>query len=213
MTTLLSSISHSRGSIPRNGVSSLSKLFTTLHPESKSKDLLMAEEDRARFREFLHGKCKSGKIDLNEAFYFFDYMIHMQPTPPMSSFGILLTALVKNKHYADVISLHTRMNFVGLVPNLITSNILINCFYKMSRVCDGFVVFGALLRRDFNPSDVTFTCLIKGLCTEGKPMEATRLLKKMIAFGCRPSVVTFATVIHGLCQVKIRLLPSGYMNK
>ena len=134
----------SRASLPRNGVSSLSKLFTTSHPESKSKDSLMAEEDRARLREFLHGKCKSGKIDLQEAFYYFDYMIQMQPTPPMSSFNILFTCLVKNKHYGDVISLHTRMNSVGLVPDLITSNILINCCCKMSSVGDGFVVFGAL---------------------------------------------------------------------
>ncbi|KAK3185103.1 hypothetical protein Dsin_032389 [Dipteronia sinensis] len=185
-------LSVSRASIPRNGVSSLSKLFTTSHPESQSKDSLMAEENRARLHEFLHGKCKSGKIDLHEAFYFFDYMIHMQPTPLMSSFGILLTALV--------ISLHARMNSVGLVPNFITLNILINCFCKMSRVSDAFVVFGALLMRGFNPNDVTFTCLINGLCLESIIMEATRLLKKMIAFDCTPDVVTFAILIHGLCR-------------
>ncbi|KAK3185182.1 hypothetical protein Dsin_032468 [Dipteronia sinensis] len=150
----------------------------------------MAEENRARLHEFLHGKCKSGKIDLHEAFYFFDYMTHMQPTPLMSCFNILFTTLVKNKHYGDVISLHTRMNSVGLVPDLITSNILINCCCKMSRFGDGFVVFGALLRRGFN-------CLIKGLCMEGRIMEATRLLKQMISFGRRPNVVTFATLIHG----------------
>ncbi|KAK4848860.1 hypothetical protein QYF36_018126 [Acer negundo] len=52
--TKLSSISHSRASIPGNGVSSLTKHFTTSHRESKSKD-----SDRAHLREFLHGKCKS----------------------------------------------------------------------------------------------------------------------------------------------------------
>ncbi|KAK4845135.1 hypothetical protein QYF36_001323 [Acer negundo] len=92
----------------------------------------MVKEDRARLREFLHRKCKSGKIDLLKAFYFFDCMIHMQPTPPMSSFNNFFTAL--------------------------------------------------------------------GLFTKGRPMEATRLLNKMIVFGCRPDVVTFATLIHGLCR-------------
>ncbi|TXG66938.1 hypothetical protein EZV62_008213 [Acer yangbiense] len=192
--TLLSPISHSRASFPRNGVSSLSKLLTTSHPKSKSKD-----SDRARLHEFIHGKCKSGKINLHEAFNFFDYMIHMQTTPPMSSFNILFNALVKNKHYGGVISLQTRMNSVGLVPDFITLNILINCLCKMSRVGYGFVVFGALLRRGFNPDDATFTCLIKGLCMEGRIMEATQFLKKMISFGYRPNVVTFATLIHGLC--------------
>ncbi|KAI9177193.1 hypothetical protein LWI28_012154 [Acer negundo] len=160
----------------------------------------MTEENRAWLHEFLHGKCKSGKIDLHEAFYFFDYMIHMQPTPFMSSFNILLTVFVKNEHYASVVSLHTRMNSVRLVPDLITSNILIKCCCKMSRVSDGFVVFGSFLRRGFNPSDVTFTCLIKGLCMEGRIMEATRLLKKMILFDYRPDVVTFSTLIQELCR-------------
>ncbi|KAL5856574.1 hypothetical protein ACOSQ3_004032 [Xanthoceras sorbifolium] len=58
---LLSSFPHSRLSILINGVSSLSKLFSTSHPKSIiSKESLMAQEDRARLREFLHGKCKSG---------------------------------------------------------------------------------------------------------------------------------------------------------
>ncbi|KAK1567267.1 hypothetical protein Q3G72_010091 [Acer saccharum] len=120
--------------------------FTTSLPESISKD-----SDPARLRDFLHGKCKSGKIHLDEAFYVFDYMIHMQPTPPMSSFNILFTALLKNKHYGDVISLHKRLNSAGLVPDLFTSNILINCFCKMSRVANCFVVFGSLLRKGINP--------------------------------------------------------------
>ncbi|KAI9177623.1 hypothetical protein LWI28_017440 [Acer negundo] len=70
----------------------------------------------------------------------------------------------------------------------------------MSMVGDGFVVFSAILRRGFNLDVMTFTHLIKGLFTKGRPMEATRLLNKMIVFGCRPDVVTFATLIHGLCR-------------
>ncbi|KAK1551050.1 hypothetical protein Q3G72_029306 [Acer saccharum] len=185
---LLSSFTYSR-----NEVSPLSK-----HPNSKAKS--MTEADPARLRDSLHGKCKSGKIDLDEAHYLFDYMIHMQPTPHMSSFNILFTALVKNNHYGDVISLQIRMNSVGLLPDLITSNILINCFCKMGRVADCFVVFGAILRRGFNPSVVTFSSLIKGLCMKDRIMEATRLFKKMVAFGCRPDVVTYGTLIHGLCR-------------
>ncbi|KAL5856553.1 hypothetical protein ACOSQ3_004011 [Xanthoceras sorbifolium] len=57
---LMSSFANSRASIPRNGVSSLSKLFSTSHPKSIiSKESLMAQEDRAQLREFLYGKCKS----------------------------------------------------------------------------------------------------------------------------------------------------------
>ncbi|KAL5789288.1 hypothetical protein ACOSQ2_004176 [Xanthoceras sorbifolium] len=182
---LMSSFANSRASIPRNGVSSLSKLFSTSHPKSIiSKESLMAQEDRAQLREFLYGKCKSGKIDLHEALYFFDYMIHLQPIPPMACFSILFAALVKNKHYGYVISLQKKLNSVGLVPNLITSNILINCFSKMGRVGNGFV------------PRCTFNCLINGLCAEGRIMEATRLPNKILA----PNVVWYGSMIDGLCK-------------
>ncbi|KAK1567696.1 hypothetical protein Q3G72_015331 [Acer saccharum] len=193
----------SRPSIPRNGLSSLYKLFSTSHSNSISKD-------PARLREFLNGKCKSGKINLDEAFYFFDYMIHMQPTPPMSCFSILFNALLKNNHYADVISLQKRLNSAGLVPDLFSLNILINCFSNTSRVCDGFVVFGAILRRGFNPSVVTFCSLIKACVEQAIPLLPFSCMNKgsmgivnMVTFGngIPADAVTFTAFIHGLCCV------------
>ncbi|KAK3182751.1 hypothetical protein Dsin_030037 [Dipteronia sinensis] len=174
--------------------------FSPLHTQIlNQKTRLWPRPIELGFVNSFMGNANQVKSTSIKLFYFFDYMIHMQPTPLMSCFNILFTALVKNKHYGDVISLQTRMNSLGLVPDFITLNILINCCCKMGRVGDGFVVFGALLRRGFHPDDATFTCLIKGLCSKGGIMEATGL-KKMIAFGCRPDVVTFSTLIHGLCR-------------
>ncbi|KAK1567060.1 hypothetical protein Q3G72_007653 [Acer saccharum] len=188
--TLLSSISHSRASIPRNGVSSLSKLFTTSHPDSKSNYSVVTETDRARLREFLHGKCKPGIIDPHEAFYFFDYMIHMQPTPPMSSFGILLTALVKNKHYSDVISLQTRMNSVGIIDGLCK---------------DGFTdkakeLFSEMKENGILADAVTYTSLIHGLCCVGEWEEAKCLFIEMLNQVVHPTIVTFSMLLDELCK-------------
>ncbi|KAL5756495.1 hypothetical protein ACOSQ2_021241 [Xanthoceras sorbifolium] len=127
--TLLSSFTHS--SVRNPATSNLrdeSKHFITSHPKYILKESLMAEEDRAGVREFLYGKYKSGKINLNEALYIFDCIICMQPTPPLSSFNILFTALVKNKDYDDILSLQKRLISVGSAPDFITSNILITHF-------------------------------------------------------------------------------------
>ncbi|KAK4858489.1 hypothetical protein QYF36_017210 [Acer negundo] len=60
------------------------------------------------FDKSLKEKCRSGNVSPVEARYFFDCLIQRKPTPHMSSFTILFTALVKNKHYEDVISLIRR---------------------------------------------------------------------------------------------------------
>ncbi|KAL5756508.1 hypothetical protein ACOSP7_020935 [Xanthoceras sorbifolium] len=79
--TLSSSFTHSTSN-PRDDVSSLSKLFTTTNPKSIPKESVMSEEDRAWVSEFLHGKYESGKINLDEPLYIFDYMFRLQPTRP-----------------------------------------------------------------------------------------------------------------------------------
>lgn len=119
----------------RNGLSSLFR-----KPQN--------ETALAKFK-FLHENCKSGNFTLSEALDFFDYMIRMKPVPHFSSFSILFSALVKNSHYDTVVSLHERLNSAGLMPDLTSLNILLNCFCNMSRISDGFVVFGSILRRGF----------------------------------------------------------------
>lgn len=48
---------------------------------------------------------RSGNISPNEALYFFDCLINMNPSVPMPSFNILFTVLCKNKQYDSVVSL------------------------------------------------------------------------------------------------------------
>ncbi|KAK2634036.1 hypothetical protein Ddye_028828 [Dipteronia dyeriana] len=156
--------------------------------------------DQTSLDKFLNEKCRSGNVSPDEAHYVFDCMIQRQPAPHMSSFNKLFTALVKIKHYDDVISHFKRFNSTGLLPDLITFNILLNCLSNIGRACDGFVVLGMILRLGFSPDMVTYNSLIKGLCREGRIMKATCFFKKMIAFGCRPDVITYATLIKGLCQ-------------
>ncbi|GAY34984.1 hypothetical protein CUMW_277830 [Citrus unshiu] len=70
----------------------------------------------------------------------------------------------------------------------------------MGSISDGFLVFGSILRRVFAPDAMIFTTLIKGFCTERRILEATKLFKKMVAFGRSPDIITYGTLIKGLCQ-------------
>ena len=70
----------------------------------------------------------------------------------------------------------------------------------MGSISDGFLVFGSILRRVFAPDAMTFTTLIKGFCTERRILEATKLFKKMVAFGRSPDIITYGALIKGLCQ-------------
>ncbi|XP_031257988.1 putative pentatricopeptide repeat-containing protein At3g16710, mitochondrial [Pistacia vera] len=153
-----------------------------------------------QLEKFLKNDCKEGNVTLDEARYFFGYMIHMQPKPPISSFHRLFGALAKKKFYEDVNLLYKRVDSMGLLPDLITLTILNHCFCNVGRVCDVFVVFGRILSWDSSPSVVTFNSFIKGLCLENRSMEAEELFKKTAVFGVRPNVITCGTLINGLCR-------------
>ncbi|KAK1581685.1 hypothetical protein Q3G72_008070 [Acer saccharum] len=151
--------------------------------------------------KFLNEKCRSGNVSPDEAHYVFDCMIQRQPAPHMSSFNKLFTALVKNKHYDDVISHFKRFNSTGLLPNLITFNILLNCLCNIGRACDGFVVLGRILRLGFSPNVVTFNSLIKG-----NTSVALKLHEQMVKGNgeneviCNPNIVSYNSLIDGLCK-------------
>ncbi|KAL5823298.1 hypothetical protein ACOSQ3_021271 [Xanthoceras sorbifolium] len=40
------------------------------------------------------GNYESGKINLDEPLYIFDYMFRLQPTPPLSSFNVFCLLLL-----------------------------------------------------------------------------------------------------------------------
>ncbi|XP_031268642.1 pentatricopeptide repeat-containing protein At1g62680, mitochondrial-like [Pistacia vera] len=164
------------------------------------KDSVHNVEEVARLDKFLQKDYKEGTITADEACYFFCLMTHMQPKPPISSFNQLFGVLAKKKSHEDVILLYKRVGLIGLLPDLITLNILVNCFCNVGRVCDGFVVLGRILRWGFSPNVVTLTYLIKGLCLENRSSKARRLYKKMVVFGVMPNVITYVTLINGLCQ-------------
>lgn len=60
-----------------------------------------AVKDRTSLDKLLEESCKSGNITPNKSIDFFDYMIHMRPTPPMLPFNIFSVHLLRTCCFAS----------------------------------------------------------------------------------------------------------------
>ncbi|KAK9039608.1 hypothetical protein V6N11_014804 [Hibiscus sabdariffa] len=170
---------------------------TSQEPLSKNLDKVTVAS-----LEPLYKFLKSRTITFDEALRTFNQMTLMQPPPPMSSFNLLLGALVKIRRHNHAVLLCKRLDSIGFSPNFITLNIMLNCLCRMGRVSEGLAVLSRLFRRGYRPNTITLTTLIKGMIAVGKVGEATSLFEKMVVFGCQPSVVSYGVLINGLCQTR-----------
>ena len=66
------------------------------------------------------------------------------------------------KHYPTVISLSKQMEAKGIVPDLVTLSILINCLRHLGQMAFSFSVLGKILKLGYQPNSITLTTLMKG---------------------------------------------------
>ena len=67
------------------------------------------------------------------------------------------------KHYPTAISLSKQMEAAkGIVPNLVTLSILINCLRHLGQMAFSFSVLGKILKLGYQPNSITLTTLMKG---------------------------------------------------
>ncbi|XP_057444467.1 putative pentatricopeptide repeat-containing protein At1g12700, mitochondrial [Lotus japonicus] len=131
----------------------------------------------------------------------FNRMLQMRSTPPIFEFGKVLTSLVKMKHYSTAISLSRQMESSGIAPNIVTLNILINCYCYLGQTTSAFSVLANILKRGFQPTTITFTTLIKGLCLHGNVHRALQFHDVVLAQGFQLDQVSYGTLINGLCKI------------
>ena len=59
------------------------------------------------------------------------------------------------------------MEFNGIASDLVTLNILINCFSQLGQNHFSFSVLAKIFKKGYHPNAITLTALIKGLCLKG----------------------------------------------
>jgi pentatricopeptide repeat protein len=141
------------------------------------------------------------KDEQNLVCLFNQLLHHNNPTPSIIQFGKILGSLVKLNHYSTVISLHPQMELHGIASDLVTSNILINCFSQLGQPSLSFSVFANILKKGYHPDATTFNTLIKALCLNGQVNEALHFHDKVVAQGFQLDSVSYGTLINGLCKV------------
>nr|AFK35515.1 unknown [Lotus japonicus] len=82
------------------------------------------------------------------------------------------------KHYSTVISLSHQMQLKGIMPNFVTSNILIDCYCHLGQINFAFSVFATIRKRGYQPDVFTFATLINGFCQMGQIRPALQLLRR-----------------------------------
>ncbi|KAJ0742504.1 putative tetratricopeptide-like helical domain superfamily [Helianthus annuus] len=132
----------------------------------------------------------------------FDYMILLQPIPPISQFNQLLNSVPKSQLK---IILFRKINntHLPISPNFITLNVVLNCYCHLNEVGFAFGVFGLILKKGFVPDSVTYTSLIQGLLKKNQIFEAVRLFRKMVLLGNVSYTnvsYTYGALISGLCR-------------
>jgi len=111
----------------------------------------------------IHQFCKLGKLDV--ANDLFDIMIQSGCSPNSVTYTPLIKAIMESNDVARALRLKQKMNSVGIVPDLVFSNMLIDCLSKSGKHEEAIREFQLLLKqKNFKPDKYTFTSLLSAIC-------------------------------------------------
>ncbi|KHN23731.1 Putative pentatricopeptide repeat-containing protein, mitochondrial [Glycine soja] len=134
-------------------------------------------------------------------------MLCLIHTTPIVESNKILDSFAKMMQYPTAVSLSHRLELKGIVPSLVTLNILINCFCRMGQITFGFSVLRPkILKRSYEPDTITLNTLIKG---------DTRALVQLLGkiddsnAGIRLDVYTLNILLDGLCKGKRLKIAQG----
>jgi pentatricopeptide repeat protein len=60
----------------------------------------------------------------------------------------------------------------------------------------GFSILARILKFGFQPNYIILNTLVKGICLQGKIVEAVKLVNKMEKIGYKPNTVTYGMIMN-----------------
>ncbi|KAJ1382595.1 Tetratricopeptide-like helical domain superfamily [Sesbania bispinosa] len=176
------------------------------------------------FNALINGLCKAGKLqEANLLFYkmeigrspslffrlsqgsdrVFDGVSLQKKMEQMCEAGQILNAYKFLTQLADS----------GVVPDIMTYNILINGFCKSGNISGAFKLFKDLQLKGLSPDSVTYGTLIDGLYRVDREEDAFKIHEHMLKNGCKPSFSVYRVLMTWLCRKrKISMAFSLYME-
>ncbi|XP_054817739.1 pentatricopeptide repeat-containing protein At1g63400-like [Prosopis cineraria] len=135
--------------------------------------------------------------------------------------------MAKMKYFAAAILLFAQSELNGFTRNLVTLNILMNCYYHIGRMNSAFSTLGKFFKLGYHPSVVdnltvlkdispnvyTSNILVDALCKEGGIIKVGAIFARMMKIDKKLNVVTYSALIDGHCLTNYIVTAKGVFNK
>ncbi|EPS57811.1 hypothetical protein M569_17007, partial [Genlisea aurea] len=116
--------------------------------------------------------------------------------PNLQTFNILLSGW---KSAVDAEAFLAEMKDVGIDPDVVTYNCLVDVHCKGRDVGRAYGIVEEMREGGIEPDVVTYTSLIGGLGLVGQPDKARGVLEEMKEYGCRPDAAAYNAAIRNFC--------------
>lgn len=154
--------------------------------------------DRLSLHNRIQTLCRAGK--LQEAIEGVKAAMFSRIRPTVFTCNSVLGALHRAGEHADVVSLFNFVKQSGVIPNLVTYNIVLSTHCEKLDMDASFNMLKTIYDAEMTPSNVTFNHLMKAHFRLHKYEEVMRLFTEMLekCHGADPP--TYAATIEGFCK-------------
>ncbi|XP_024173993.1 putative pentatricopeptide repeat-containing protein At1g02420 [Rosa chinensis] len=157
---------------------------------------LVPEFDTACFNALLRTLCQEKSMTDARNVY---HKLKQSFRPNLQTFNILLSGW---KSSEDAEGFFEEMGEIGLKPDIVSYNCLIDVYSKNREMEKAFKLMEKMHDEDISPDKITYTCVIGGLGLVGQPDKARDVLKEMKELGCYPDVAAYNAAIRNFCIAK-----------
>lgn len=157
---------------------------------------LCAEFDTPCFNALLRTLCQEKSIGAARSAY---HSLKHDFKPNLNTFNILLSGW---KSAEDAEGFFDEMRELGVRPDLVSYNCLVDVYCKNRDVDKAYKVLDEMREKELYPDVITHTSLIGGLGLIGQPDKARDVLREMRELGCYPDVAAYNAAIRNYCIAK-----------
>ncbi|KAG9145510.1 hypothetical protein Leryth_027188, partial [Lithospermum erythrorhizon] len=141
--------------------------------------------------------------DLDEAALYTRHSVYSNFRPTIYTCNAVLTALLRQSKYSDLLSLHRFITQAGIAPNVVTHNLLISAYVDCRKTDIALEHYKQLVNdAPINPP-LYLPGLAKGLVDNGKIERALELKDEMLEKGLSADPVVYSYLMMGELRVEM----------
>jgi pentatricopeptide repeat protein len=139
--------------------------------------------------------------DLDEAALYTRHSVYSNCRPTIFTINAVLYALLRQSRYSDLLSLHRFITQAGVVPNIITHNLIFQTYLDCRKPDTALEHFKQFINdAPVNPSPTTFRIVVKGLVDNNKVDRAVDIKDQMDAKGFAPDPLVYHYLMLGYAR-------------